>query len=279
MRLPDEDIDDLNQEERAWQLLAPWDVRPGNARLERHAVYTFQARVAERWQVDRVLLAGDAAHQMPPFAGQGMCAGIRDAANLAWKLDLVMGGQSEPGLLATYEEERRPSASAAIDFSIELGKVICVPDPAEAAARDEAMAAGYDGAVSEAPDLPGISSGVVHAGSALAGEQFPQGTVDGRRFDDVHGVGFRLVTTDARVAELDAALAAWFGTVGGAVIDVSGRSDDLAGWFARHGIGWALQRPDFALYGTATDLDGATALLTGLRDLLTSPDGHPEEAP
>jgi hypothetical protein len=207
-----------------------------------------------------------------------MCAGIRDAANLAWKLDLVLGGQAEPALLASYEEERRPSASAAIDFSIELGKVICVPDPAEAAARDEAMAAGYDGGLSDIPDLPGITTGVVDLDSPQAGELFPQGTVDGQLFDDAHGVGFRLVTTDGRVEQLDAALVDWFVTIGGAVVDVRGRSDDLAAWFARHGVGWALQRPDFAVFGSATDLVGATALLTGLRRLLTSPDERAEEA-
>ena len=269
MRLPDEAIEDLNQESRAWELLAPWDVHPGNARLERHAVYTFQARVAEQWQVGRALLAGDAAHQMPPFAGQGMCAGIRDAANLAWKLDLVIGGRADPELLASYDEERRPNADAAIDFSIELGKVICVPDPAEAAARDEAMAAGVDGGVSEVPGLPGITSGVVHRGSPLAGELFPQGSLDGRLFDDVAGVGFRLVTVDPAAGDLDPALAGWFATIGGAVVDVRGVSDDLATWFEANRVRWALQRPDFYLYATAADVGGATAVLTELRHRLT----------
>ncbi|MDQ6697742.1 MAG: bifunctional 3-(3-hydroxy-phenyl)propionate/3-hydroxycinnamic acid hydroxylase, partial [Actinomycetota bacterium] len=90
MRLPDESIDELDDASRAWELLEPWDVTPDNATLERHAVYRFQARWADRWRQGNVLLAGDAAHQMPPFAGQGMCSGLRDAANLAWKLDLVL---------------------------------------------------------------------------------------------------------------------------------------------------------------------------------------------
>src|SRR3954471_22860124 len=171
--------------------------------MERHAVYTFQARVAERWQDGRVFLAGDAAHLMPPFAGQGMCSGIRDAANLAWKLDLVLTGRAGPDLLATYEEERRPSAVFAIDFSIELGKVICVPDPTEAAARDEAMAAAVTSEVSEVAGLPGLAAGPVQPTAPLAGEQLPQANLAGRWFDDVYGAGWRLVTDDPAATDLD----------------------------------------------------------------------------
>jgi hypothetical protein len=268
MRLSDELIDDLNDESKAWELLAPWGVHPGNARLERHAVYTFQARAATQWQVGRSFLAGDAAHQMPPFAGQGMCAGLRDASNLAWKLDLVLDGGAGPELLATYDQERRPSANAAIDFSMELGQVICVPDPAEAAGRDEAMAAAYDGGVSEVPGLPGIADGLVAAGALLAGEVFPQGEFDGRWFDDVHGVGWRLVTVDPTWTGLDPALSGWLETIGGAVISVDRSATGLTDWFENHDIRWALQRPDFYLFGTATDLPGAAALLTDLHGQL-----------
>lgn len=271
MRLPEESLDDLGTEARAWELLESWDVHPGNARIERHAVYTFQARVAERWRDGRVLLAGDAAHLMPPFAGQGMCAGIRDAANLAWKLDLVMGEHADTELLDTYEQERKPSAVAAIDFSIELGQVICVPDPAEAAARDEAMAAAVTGEVSVVPGLPGIAEGLVADGSPLAGDQFPQGQVDGRPFDEVFGAGWRLVTVDAATDDLAPAAAAWFAGIGGAVISVAGVAPDLVAWFERHEVRWALQRPDFHLYGTATDTAGAGDLLDSLRGRLRAP--------
>ena len=75
-----------------------------------------------RWRVGRVFLAGDAAHLMPPFAGQGMCSGLRDAANLAWKLDLVLADVAGDALLDSYQSERLPSARAAIDFSMELGQ-------------------------------------------------------------------------------------------------------------------------------------------------------------
>jgi 2-polyprenyl-6-methoxyphenol hydroxylase-like FAD-dependent oxidoreductase len=264
MRLPDETLDDLDDASRAWALLAPWDVTPGNARLERHAVYTFQARYAERWRAGRVLLAGDAAHQMPPFAGQGMCSGIRDAANLAWKLHHVLAGEAPDALLDTYAEERLPSVRTAIDFSMSLGEVICVADPGEATARDEAMAAAVTGELSEVPDLPGIDHGFVHDASPHAGHLFVQGRVDSRPFADVHGAGWRLVTLGGDATGLDPALVGWFTAIGGRVVALADRDPAnpdpvYARWFAEHEVTWALQRPDFLLYGTATDADAAGA--------------------
>ncbi|MBX3313262.1 MAG: bifunctional 3-(3-hydroxy-phenyl)propionate/3-hydroxycinnamic acid hydroxylase [Actinobacteria bacterium] len=278
MCLPEENIEDFDDEARAWELLEDWDVRPDNARLERHAVYTFQARYAEDWRAGRVFLAGDAAHQMPPFAGQGMCSGIRDAANLAWKLDLVLGGLADDALLDTYTTERLPSAKQAIDFSVGLGQVICVPDPEEAAARDAAMAADVTDAISEVPPFPGIESGIVAEDSPHHGSLFPQGFDQGRPFDDVHGVGWRLVTTDDPV-DLDPALVEWFGSIGGLVVaaPTDAPDRDLVSWFVLHDVAWALERPDFALYGTATDAAGASALLDRLRGQLAAPE--PSGAP
>jgi 2-polyprenyl-6-methoxyphenol hydroxylase-like FAD-dependent oxidoreductase len=262
MRLPDEPLDALTSPDRAWELLSPWEVHPGNARLERHAVYRFQARHADRWRSGPVFVAGDAAHQMPPFAGQGLCAGLRDAANLAWKLGLVLDGRAGDDLLDTYEQERRPSTEAAIRFSMELGKVICVPDPTEAAARDEAMAAVLTDGITEAPELPGIDDGFVHADTPHAGRLFVQGTVAGVSSDDVHGVGWRLFAATAPA--LAPTLSDWFAEIGGSVVDACG-IDTIRAWMRDHGVVAALQRPDFHLYGTAVDPDGATELLTHLR--------------
>jgi flavoprotein hydroxylase len=251
---------------RAWELLEPWDVRPDNATVERRAVYRFAARYASRWRHGRVLLAGDAAHQMPPFAGQGMCAGIRDAANLAWKLDLVLTGLAPALLLDSYDQERLASARQVIEFSIELGKVICVPDPADAAARDQAMAPLVGSEPSDAPDLPGITDGVIDTASHHAGALFPQGVQGGHRFDDVHGAGWRLVTTDPTPVDLDPATRDWFASIGGRVVTVA--DDDVYRWFSEHAATAALQRPDFHLYGTATSAVGAAALIEHLRTRL-----------
>ena len=164
MALPGESIDQLNDETTAWRLLAPWDANPGNARLERHAVYRFQARWVTQWRRGRVLLAGDAAHQTPPFAGQGLCSGLRDAANLAWKLDLVLAGTSPDSLLDAYGTERAPNMEAVIDLAIEMGKMICACDPDEVRARDEMFLTGDDGGITAIPPFPGISDGIVLPG-------------------------------------------------------------------------------------------------------------------
>lgn len=100
-----------------WELLAPWGLTPADATLVRAADYRFHALVAERWRDGAVLLAGDAAHQMPPFMGQGMCSGMRDAANLAWKL-----ASGHP--LDTYEAERRPHVEAVTAMSVEAGRLL-----------------------------------------------------------------------------------------------------------------------------------------------------------
>jgi 3-(3-hydroxy-phenyl)propionate hydroxylase len=117
------------------ELVAPYrDLSPADVR--RCIVYRFHALVADRWRCSRVLLAGDAAHMMPPFAAQGLNSGLRDAFNLAWKLALVERGEAGPGLLDTYEVERRPHAEAMVRFSQRLGAVMMTTDPVRAALRD-----------------------------------------------------------------------------------------------------------------------------------------------
>ncbi|HZV94232.1 MAG TPA: bifunctional 3-(3-hydroxy-phenyl)propionate/3-hydroxycinnamic acid hydroxylase, partial [Caldimonas sp.] len=101
-----EQPDDVLTEQGTWRLLERW-IGPDEGELWRRATYRFHALVAQRWRHGRVFLAGDAAHQQPPFLGQGMCQGIRDVVNLSWKLDAVLKGSAPESLLDTYGEERK----------------------------------------------------------------------------------------------------------------------------------------------------------------------------
>jgi hypothetical protein len=112
--------------------------------IERKAVYRFHGLVAKQWRKGPVMLAGDAAHQMPPFAGQGMCSGIRDAANLSWKLEAIVKGGSPDTLLDSYQPECEPSVRAYIGLAIGMGQVVCILDEAAAAQRDAGMIAMPD---------------------------------------------------------------------------------------------------------------------------------------
>lgn len=281
MRLPGEDVEELNREETAWRLLAASGVTPENARLERHTVYRFQARWVDQWRKGRVLLAGDAAHQMPPFAGQGMCSGLRDAANLAWKLDLVLRDAAPAALLDTYERERVPHVRAVIDFSMALGKVICIADPVEAAARDAMMTAALaSGAQATPPPAPTIGPGVLRPDDPHAGKLVPQGrvrTADGREgwFDDVVGGGWVLLGRDGDpLAHLDHDSATWLRELGvvaahvgtdAPVIDLDGT---YARWFEATGAAVVLQRPDFAVFGAAERAADTPSVVAALRRAL-----------
>ncbi len=170
--------------------------------LVRKAVYRFHGVVAERWRSGSVFLAGDAAHQMPPFLGQGMCAGVRDAANLAWKLALVLRAGADPRLLDTYQMERDPHVRAVIERAIAMGKVVCIQNPDAARDRDAAMLAAQ--ARGEPPpadsNIPDLSAGPgCFRASARAGEIFPQPWVRDRsgaevRFDELIGNRACLIT-------------------------------------------------------------------------------------
>ena len=285
MRLPEESVEELNNAETAWQLLAPWDITPQNATLERHALYTFRARWAGSWCDGRFLLAGDAAHQMPPFAGQGMCAGVRDAVNLAWKLDLVLSGQAEESLLDSYTSERLPHVQSTIQFSVDLGRIICISDPEAANMRDEAMiAARQQAAQGEPPPTFPPGPGIFLEGDPLAGQMFLQREVarEGSRglFDDLVGSGFCLISVGGNPAtHLSPDDLAFFTSISGQCVSISSSPDeytdqviDLSGayaqWFAANSCAVVLMRPDCAIYGSAPDLAGAGKLVGSLREQL-----------
>lgn len=267
MVLPGEDPKELAKPENAWKLLEPWGMTPGNATLERDAVYCFQARWAKEWRKGRCMIAGDAAHLMPPFAGEGMCAGLRDAFALGWRLDAILEGKCGDDVLDSYTTERKEHAKHYIEFSQELGKIICITDPEAAAERDRGMKADL-AARNNKPvptDVCQLGPGVWCGDTAHAGELSVQGVVEAKgqrgRFDQVVGRGWIVMGLDRSPAqalrpdqvEAVEMLDGLTVKVGAPGTDCD--AEDVEGTYAKwlKGIGttFVVLRPDFYVAATA----------------------------
>lgn len=283
--LPDESTAEWETEEAGWKWLKDhYGYGPDDLKLLRHVVYTFETRMAERWRTGRVLLAGDAAHTMMPYMGQGACSGMRDGINLAWKLDLVLTGRASDDLLDTYETERRPHVSAITQMSLFLGQVVNEDDPRKVAERDAAFRSGN---MPPMPPFPKIGQGIVHNetdGTLLptTGAPAPQGrarrgAAEGR-LDDVVGQGFQLIALEHPSRYLDATQRAFLAQLGchvavlsddvstpDAVVDLDGEQH---AFMNAHGIGAYIRRPDFIVFGSVADLRDLGTLVDDLRDKL-----------
>ncbi len=283
MLMPGETEADFQTEESVWPLAAKFNLRPDRCVLERHAIYTFRSLLVDDWRDGRVLLAGDAAHLMPPFLGQGMCSGFRDAQNLAWKLDLVLRGAAEVGLLDSYTLERREHVSTIIQAAVRLGGMVATIDAEQGAMRDAMLS--QQGAPPPVPPLPGLDSGILRHPSdanAAVGRLGLQARVtvgdQTGLLDDVVGAGWHVLTrrpigrselSTQNIELLDLLDAALLhitpAPVAGAVLDVD---FEYNAWFDRVGVSVVVIRPDHYVYATATDALGLSAALDDLADHL-----------
>jgi len=190
---PGEDPQSFLDDRRVSSLLSAW-VDADDVVVDRKAVYRFHGLVAKEWRRGRVILAGDAAHQTPPFAGQGMCSGIRDAANLSWKLGHVLRGEASDTILDSYQTEREPHVRALTEAAIAMGRVVCMADPEAAAQRDAALLAQRaQGLQPVPPPDPRPGPGLFVPASPCSGSIFPQQIAPGQMLDDVMGVGAWLI--------------------------------------------------------------------------------------
>lgn len=301
MLFPGEDGDEMLAPDQVRALLRPLVPDAEAVRPIRARVYTHHSRLADRFVVGRVALAGDAAHLMPPWAGQGMNTGLRDVGNLCWKLAAIVRGEASPDLLATYEAERRPHAAAMTDLSTNLGRLLGQTRPVVARVRDAAL-----GAVGLVPPLkrwvvemrfkpvPDYRAGFAVAdGDArvpTTGRMMPQPAVEVRPgcpvpLDDVLGNWFALVGFECDpLAGLDgealAAVDRFRPDVVKVVASRSGRAGEpcvrpstlvvedvdnqLRPWFHARGAGVVLVRPD--RYVAACGRDGPDLPLAVLAD-------------
>ena len=291
MMLPNETAQDFADPAAVRALVEPF-VKTASFELIRSAVYRFHALVAERWSQGNVFLVGDSAHQTPPYFGQGLCHGIRDAANLAWKLDLVLRGDAPEALLRTYQMEREPQVRAVIEMSVRAGRTICTLDPAVAARRDAELAKQAAQPANAYVDLiPPLRQGFLAAApgepaAAPVGTRFIQPPVRDAAgatclLDDATGGGFVLLAragSGAAPGRVDLV-----GTTALTVVEVVPKaspppatggledsSGELVAWFDRYACDGVLVRPDFYVYGVGRDAAGLQALVAQLRSDLAA---------
>ncbi len=293
MLMPGEDPAEMESPENVWRLLRDW-ISPDDTEVIRAVVYSFHAVIAEEYRRGRVFIAGDAAHQMPPFLGQGMCSGIRDAANLVWKLDMVRQGTAGDALLDTYYPERSAQVRTIIQRAMQAGRIIQTTDPSVATARDEMFRSG--GAQTVGPGHPGaaemrvpaLTSGLLAEpgeGSAV-GHMFPQTLVERSgqpgRLDEALGDGFALIAGPENGHLISAAVRDAWSYVDPALIHIQpptaeGSPPEIAttvrdrqglalDWLRRHGV--AVIRPDRYVYGSAHTADELNGLANLLRTQL-----------
>ena len=280
----------LNPGETWEEMLEPERIRllieaftpAGTYTIRRAAMYQFHAAVADEWRRSRILLAGDAAHQTPPFLGQGMNAGMRDVINLGWKIPLVLAGVADDALLDTYEEERKAHATDLVDWAVAIGKLMEHLAAVEAAERagveppkpdEDRRASGYG----QGRDQPPIRDGVVCldqvSDSGSTGYLFSQPIVqtaggDERRLDDLMGPGVCIVgRTEADLVH-DAGSAEIIRKLGGGCLEglteVRGHFDRL---FAHSRA--AIVRPDRYVFGHTTADLTLDELISQLADAVT----------
>jgi 3-(3-hydroxy-phenyl)propionate hydroxylase len=284
--LPGETPQDFSSEQSVVKVLGAF-TDTSDLTIWRSAVYRFHALLAKQWRAGRVFLMGDAVHQTPPFLGQGLSAGIRDAFNLAWKLDLVLAGKAGDALLDTYAAERRPHVGAVVATAKAFGKIIGELDVDAAKARDQRLHAELrDGTAQTIRQkfIPDLTTGLIATGTPLTGSLFVQPRVRQRngvlaRLDDVIPAGFLIAATSPELLRgMTADMRGSWDRLGGAEVVIRDESAPSAGhalvlqeenrlfsqWMKAAGVEAVLVRPDRYVFGGASTAEQLQALMRRL---------------
>jgi 3-(3-hydroxy-phenyl)propionate hydroxylase len=267
MLLPGERDEDVVGGDWLRRQLSQW-IDPQDVEIVRSAVYRFRALIAQRWRINNVFLLGDAAHQTPPFYGQGMCHGIRDAAQLMWKLDLVLNDVSPARLLDSYQVEREPHVREIVAASVSAGAQVCILDPEAAVARDKEFRRiefeRRNAPVAITDVVPPIRAGIIDSNSG--GVRLPELAVttgDGHPLDDMLAGRFTLLTRCEEAEDLPAELAAGWQRIAGQTLRVGAVNDsdcpvrdaygEVSNWLAQRQAYCAIVRPDRYVYAMPSD--------------------------
>ena len=246
MLIGDEDLDSFENPEAIYELLRPW-LQPDTYRIMRSDVYEWHSRLAVGWRAGRLLIAGDAAHLMPPALGQGMCSGMRDAANLAWKLASVVSGVSDPALLDTYESERSPHVRQMILESTWQSELIAAVGKGQVQTTiDEARVVNR----AHEPIGPGFSAPGLPLGGSLA----PQPRVaSGDRMDDLVGYRFAVIGSAAVIEAVPESTRRAWTDLGAVVIMDAG--PEVRAWLDRQAVDAVILRPDRYVFAAAAGVE------------------------
>lgn len=258
--LPGEDADDFRSMAALRPLIAPWTsgVDEGTLKIIRVAEYTFRAKVAESWRRGNTFLLGDAAHLTPPFIGQGMCAGLRDAMNLSWKLAGVIDGTLEPAVLDTYEQERKPHIRELIGLALTIGRAMTAGGRFGDAMRRTVvprmnLIPGLRTKVMDSTTPSLHRSALVHPSCGrhqLAGALCPNTPIPGGgRLDRLLGTGFAVVSTEPLSPEDQRVVHSR-----GAVSHVAAPGSELANWLRDGRAKAAIVRPDRTVMRASRDV-------------------------